>query len=323
MSLEIFTVRKMAPERRTATTARGKRYLREHGPKLVENPKEMALMRASECGRNVSDLLNDIYMLKKPLAVNFLKKETDRPFDDTMRFEKVCKRSACGLFTFGSRTKSHPMRLVFGRTFDEQLLDMIEVDVNTYVPASNFKSVEPPSLGSKPLIVFQGPAFSHHPQAERLRSMLLDSFRGATPAEVALESVQHAIVITAQEQPLQFNFRVYKLALKKTGTKLPFTDLVEMGPRFDFTLGRERLADFNLMKAATAKPKAENKSKIAADLNKVRKPQNKNISMNALGQTIGKVHVGRQDLSKLYTPHHNKKRFSTNATPQAKRFKST
>jgi ribosome production factor 2 len=298
-------------ERRTATTARGRRYLNDIAPKLVENAKVSAIMRASECGRVVSDLLNDIYTLKKPLASNFLKKETDRPFDDTTRFEKICKRNTCGLFVFGSRTKSHPTRLVFGRTFDEMLMDMIELDVSSYVAASTFKNVEAPALGAKPLIVFQGPSFSHNPQAERLRSMLLDSFRGASPQEIALESVQHTIVITAVEKEntgLIFNFRVYRLALKKTGSKLPFADLVEMGPRFDFKLGRERLADFNMLKAATAKPKAENYSKIAADTDKIRKPQNKNITTNALGQTIGKIHVDRQDMSKLYTPHHNKRR---------------
>jgi ribosome production factor 2 len=182
--------------------------------------------------------LNDIYTLKKPLASNFLKKETDRPFDDTTRFEKICKRNTCGLFVFGSRTKSHPTRLVFGRTFDEMLMDMIELDVSSYVAASTFKNVEAPALGAKPLIVFQGPSFSHNPQAERLRSMLLDSFRGASPQEIALESVQHTIVITAVEKEnagLIFNFRVYRLALKKTGSKLPFADLVEISPRLRIT----------------------------------------------------------------------------------------
>ena len=298
--------------KRTATTARGKRFLRDNGPKLVENGKQTVIVRG-QSGQDVEALLSDIYTLTKPLSVNLKhRKETERPFEDSTRLEKLCRVNNAAQFVFGSKTKKHPLRLVFGRTFDTQLLDMLEVEVTNYVSSSKFSLKNPPSLGSKPLIVFQGPAFSHQPAAERVRSLLLDLFRGSAPSEMSLEAVQHAIVVTAAESGV-YHFRVYRLNLKKTGSKLPFADLAEMGPRFDFTLGRERAADFNLMKAATAKPKAEHQSKIPVNEEKERKKvSKKNISTNVLGQKVGRIHLGRQDMTKLYTPHHNKRAAPSN-----------
>ena len=62
-----------------------------------------------------------------------------------------------------------------------------------------------------------------------------------------------------------------------------------MGPRMAFRVGRLQQADESMMKEALKKPKQlESKTK-------------KNIETDPIGDKIGKVHVGRQDLSLLQT----------------------
>jgi ribosome production factor 2 len=42
------------------------------------------------------------------------------------------------LFVFGTHSKKHPGSLIFGRLFDHQLLDMVEMSIKKFVSSSTF-----------------------------------------------------------------------------------------------------------------------------------------------------------------------------------------
>jgi ribosome production factor 2 len=135
--------------------------------------------------------------------------------------------------------------------------------------------------------------------------MFLDLFKGANPKGLSLEGVEHSIVITETESGTLL-FRVYRLEKKKGDSPtVPRIELVEMGPSFDFTLGRERLPDFGLWKASMRKPTQLSTTSSSAEVKKPKVKKNKNISTDGLGQTVGRIHLGRQDYTKLNTPHRS------------------
>lgn len=67
-----------------------------------------------------------------------------------------------------------------------------------------------------------------------------------------------------------------------------------MGPFFDLRPRRTRPADEELWKAAHRKPVAAGKGGDAK-----RKKARKNVDVDEMGDTVGTIHLGRQDLSTL------------------------
>lgn len=68
-----------------------------------------------------------------------------------------------------------------------------------------------------------------------------------------------------------------------------FINLFFLGPRVDFTLRRTKLPTEDLLRQSVRQPK---------ELKVIKK---KNISRDGLGTTHGRIHVGKQDISKLQT----------------------
>jgi ribosome production factor 2 len=69
-----------------------------------------------------------------------------------------------------------------------------------------------------------------------------------------------------------------------------------MGPNLDLTLRRHQTADPELLKEAMKRPKLK-KADIEQGLGKKRK----NLEVDEMGDLRGRIHVGKQDLSKLQT----------------------
>jgi ribosome production factor 2 len=290
-------------EKVEAKTARGKRIKERQGPVIFEDDKVTMFLRGNNCSAEVTKLMSDLSNLKKPLVVPRKRDVNIYPFEDSSHIEKMANTAHTGLVVLGESSKKRKAALVFMRMFNEQLLDAIEIVVRKYVPASAFKGVEPCSVGAKPLFVFQGAGFSSsESQLSRARNMFVDMFKGANPKGVSLEGVEHTIVITETESG-KLLFRVYRIEKKRGETQnIPRVELVEMGPSFDFTIGRERLPDFTLWKASMRKPTVLSTTS-SSDPKKPKQKKNKNISTDGLGQTIGRIHLGRQDYTKLNTPH--------------------
>lgn len=286
-------------------SAKGKRIKAARENTIVEEDKGTMFLRGKNCSGEVSRLMTDLANLKKPLVLPRKRDVNIYPFEDSSHIERMASTAGTGLVVLGESSKKRKTAVVLMRMFNDQLLDSIELVISNYQPSSSFKGVEGCSVGAKPLLIFQGAGFSatSGTPLSRAKNMFLDVFKGSNPKGVSLEGVQHTIVISECEDG-KLRFRVYKVNKKRGDTpNIPKVELVEMGPSFDFTLGRERLPDFTLWKASLKKPVKISTTSKTSEGEKVKPKKNKNISTDALGQTIGRIHMGRQDYTKLNTPH--------------------
>lgn len=156
------------------------------------------------------------------------------------------------------------------------------------------------SLGVKPMMVFHSDLFDTHPTYQQLKSQLLDFYNGHPITEAPLlTTLEHVISITAgpvsDTTPLpRVHFRVYTVKLIPSGTRVPKFQLTEMGPSIDFAIRRLQAPDEEMMKAALKRPKIA-KSDVEKGLGKKRK----NIETDEMGDKVGRIHLGKQDLSKM------------------------
>ncbi|XP_034555934.1 ribosome production factor 2 homolog [Notolabrus celidotus] len=267
-------------------TKRSKRFLESRAPKLLEDVKTAMIMKGGNSSQTVTQALKDIYALKKPNAVLYKKKNITRPFEDSTSLEFFSKKTDCSLFLFGSHNKKRPNNLIFGRLFDFHVLDMVELGIEKFVSLSDVKASKCPE-GTKPMLVFAGEAFDTDVEHRRLKSLLIDFFRGPTVPAVRLAGLEHVLHFTAVEGKVYL--RSYRSVLKKSGCRTPRIELEEMGPSLDLVLRRTHLASDDLYKLAHRRPKA------------LKARKKKNISHNAFGTKFGRVHMQKQDLSKLQT----------------------
>ena len=144
---------------KTAKTSRARRFLRNREAKLNENPKTALLVRGQKTSGLINSILIDLFMLKKPHSALLLRVEhaatlvpgrgthpTDRlcaaaagvhlrrhnavhPFEDATPMEFLSQKNDASLFAFGTHSKKRPHNLVFGRLFDNHILDMVETGV--------------------------------------------------------------------------------------------------------------------------------------------------------------------------------------------------
>jgi ribosome production factor 2 len=302
-------------------SAKGKRILASRGPVVFEDEKVCTFLRGNNCSGEVSKLMNDLMTLKKPFAITRKKNANIYPFQDSSLIERIAKLSNTNLVVLGESSKKRKAGLVLMRMFNEQLLDSLEINVTNYQPASSFKGIEGCALGAKPLLIFQGAGFSmSDTPLARAKNIFLDLFKGADPKGLSLQGIEHAIVITETEGGKML-FRVYRLDKKRgESANVPRIEMVEMGPSFDFTLGRERLPDFTLWKASMKKPIKLSTTSASTEEPIKKKKSNKNISTDGLGRTIGRIHMGRQDYTKLNTVHRKSKFASSSSEgPSQKR----
>lgn len=167
----------------------------------------------------------------------------------------------------------------------------------------NGDAVPPPNalkmnigIGLKPMMLFAGSAWEDATATNyaMVKSMLLDIFRGEETDKIDVEGLQYILMVAAEE-PVEgtspvIHLRWYKIRTKKSGQKLPRVELDEIGPKFDFKIGRTRDAEPDAMKEAMKQGKKPSEERTK-----------KNISMDAIGDKVGRVHLGKQDLSALQT----------------------
>jgi ribosome production factor 2 len=123
--------------------------------------------------------------------------------------------------------------------------------------------------------------------------MFIDFFRGDPSDKIDVEGLQYIVSISAEDtagdgdvKPA-IHLRVYTISTKRSGQRLPRVEVEEIGPRMDFRVGRVKEADESMRKEAMKKARGlEERTK-------------KNITTDAMGDKIGRVHLGKQDLSEM------------------------
>lgn len=163
-----------------------------------------------------------------------------------------------------------------------------------------------------------------------LKSLILDFYRGEEldPNQIALGGLEHVISVsiapsTDATKPAQSDeltdlyraagipqhihggsavqhcppctvlFRVYTVRMFASGTKTPRIELDLCGPSFDFELRRRVPASIDAMTKALKRPKT------AEQKNTQGKGKRKNVDTDEMGDMVGQIHVGKQDLSQL------------------------
>mmetsp|Transcript_45570 Transcript_45570/g.102903 ORF Transcript_45570/g.102903 Transcript_45570/m.102903 type:complete len:346 (-) Transcript_45570:142-1179(-) len=285
-------------------SARAARAMKKQAPKVVENTKQAIFLRGTKTSERVGGLLKDLASLRKPFGKLMQRKNPNmHPFEDDTSLEFLSQKNDCSLFAVANHSKKRPHNLTLGRCFDGHILDMAELGVEACDTLASLQlrvnaanplagAVDAKRLGAKPCVVFLGEAWDQPASDYKpLRSLLLDFVRGQEVAAINLASLDHVIAFTAANGKVMM--RTYALKLRKpdpgAGSNVPRTRLVLSAPAADFRLRRTRWASSDLMKRALKQPR------------ELKPTKKKNVSTTALGDTVGQIHMERQDYSKLQT----------------------
>lgn len=198
-------------------------------PSRMQRP---LIIAGNKCTWEAQTLLKDLHRIRSPLSTLFIRHHDIHPFEDHARLETLCTKYDHSLFAFGSSSKKRPFRVILGRLFDNQLLDMQEFAVKDYKSIQTFHKPDC-LLGSKPLVLFQGSSFESDEGMKRSKSLLLDFFSGPRPQRVMLEGMDQVVVCSAVEGVARatpaaasapapaISVKRFRLKLAKSGSRLP------------------------------------------------------------------------------------------------------
>ncbi|XP_071869095.1 ribosome production factor 2-like protein Non3 isoform X1 [Bombus fervidus] len=268
------------------TTHKGKRAIVKKEPKLIEDAKQTLCFKGKNTSQIVVDFMKDLYDLKKPDAQIMQKKNDILPFEDITPIEKFCVKYNAPLFMIALHNKKRPHNLVMGRMYEQTLLDMVEFGIENYKGLKSFK-VPKISEGIKPLLVFNGDLFENNYELNRIKNLFVDMFQREPVEKIRLQGLEHVLSFTAIDNKILV--RSYRILLKKSDCRIPRIELEEIGPRADLICRRTKLASEDLFKQACKKPK------------ELKVKKKKNISVDKLGITFGRVHVGAQNINSIQT----------------------
>lgn len=169
--------------------------------------------------------------------------------------------------------------------------------------------------GVKPLLSFSGTLFDSPTSNEYTlaKSMFVDCFRGAEVREIDVEGLQLLISFSvgesrSEEEKPQIHMRCWRIITKRSGQKVPKVDVEEIGPRIDFRIGRMKGADASKWKDALKKAKHSEVSLLGSTqmwqmlrCHNSQAKTTKNVETDLVGDKMGRIHVGKQDLKELQT----------------------
>jgi ribosome production factor 2 len=283
---------------RKPRNARSKRALDKKAPKAIENPKIALFLRGTSCSQVAQDALTDLYQLRIPLAKKFTKKNEIHPFEDPSSLEFFSEKNDASLLVFGSTSKKRPHAITLVRTFAHKVLDMLELylDPESFRTLSQFKNKKC-AVGLKPMLLFAGTPFENPIPDEytAAKNFFIDFFKGEPADKIDVEGLQYIVSISASdivesaEAKPKIHLRAYLIRTKRSGQKLPRVEVEEMGPRMDFRVGRYKEPEESVLKEALKRAKTSQE-----------RPK-KNIQTDIMGDKMGRIHLGKQDLKELQT----------------------
>eukprot|EP00474_Spongospora_subterranea_P000859 CRZ01317.1 hypothetical protein [Spongospora subterranea] len=265
-----------------------KRVLKARESKLSENAKTAIIVKGQNTSQIISKAMADLASMKKPFIKKLSKKNETHPFVDQNSIEFLSTVNDASLIVFGSHSKKRPHNLILGRFFDHQVRDLFEFGIDS----DKFRSIDDLSkhrssvvhLGSKPMFFFAGEQFELDPELACFKDFVVDFFHGEQLDKLNLAGLDRVIVCTAVDSKVVL-FRQYAVSLKNSGTNIPKVKLEEMGPRLDITFRRAIHASEGVLSDSLKMPKIMKSN-----------TQRGNVEKGDLGQTLGRVHMQRQDL---------------------------
>lgn len=278
--------------------ARVQRYLKSTEAQLREGAKPSLLLKGIRCSQAMGNVLKDMRAMQSPHCKMLTKKNAIVAFetDGQHSLEFLTTKNDCSMFALASTNKKRPNNLVLGRTFDHQVLDMVEVGVLRYKSIQDYGgSVPKKRVGSKPMMMFLGDLWQQDSNCQKLQNLLMDFYRGDVVDKVMVSGLDHMMMFVASQQPqtnqLVVHQHTYFVKLKKDPSnptsKVPVPLLTPCGPDMTMIIRRTQFAAPDLWKAALKQPQALKKKKV------------KNHTTNVFGETIGRLHVEKQDVDKM------------------------
>ena len=207
------------------------------------------------------------------------------PFESLNSITFLCEKNNSSLFAFGNHNKKRPNNIIFGRLFDYKLLNMYEFGINnkTFKSIESFLKVKHNNsidsgnktfnYGSKPGLLFQGNLFIHDETFKNIKNFFIDYFSGQVISKLNLLGFDHLMVFTSLNKDNKniILFRVYKIEYQPSkNNKIPYCQLIEIGPSCDFELRRHEEGNDDIWKLANQHPNS------VTNLN----PKQKNIKLS-------------------------------------------
>lgn len=284
--------------------ARVERYLKKTQPLLVENPKSVLLLKGIKCSNQMNTVLKDLRAIKAPHSKHLTKNNIIQSFDDEGQnsLEFLMTKNDCSMFALASHNKKRPNNLCIGRMFDRRILDIIEIGVERYKSLLDYKGCPKKRVESKPMMLFIGDGWHLNAELKRLQNILIDFHKGDVVNKMVLSGLDHVMVFTTaynnvedndsdvnSNKKIRIHQRVYYCKLKKNpnGGATPMPYLTSSGPDMDFVIRRTQFATPDVWKMAIKQPAANKAKKI------------KNRTTNIFGETIGRLHLEKQDIEKM------------------------
>lgn len=253
----------------------------------------------------MNSVLKDLRAIKAPHSKLLAKNNVIQTFDDEGQhsLEFLMTKNDCSMFALASHNKKRPNNLCIGRMFDRRILDIAELGVERYKSLLDYKGSPKKRIGSKPLMLFIGDGWHLNAELKRLQNLLVDFHRGDVVDKLVLSGLDHIMVFTTAynnqeddngvdpnlKKKITIHQRVYYCKLKKnpSGGRVPMPYLTPSGPDMDFFIRRTQFATQDVWNMAVKQPAANKARKI------------KNRTTNLFGETIGRLHLEKQEIDKM------------------------
>jgi ribosome production factor 2 len=312
--------------------ARVQRYINHATQSQIKElgPKQVLLLKGRTSSNSMNKLLQELRSLQAPASKLLSKKNPIDVFTSSggggggggdggvQSLEFLMTKNDCNLFGMTTHNKKRPNNFIIGRTFDRQLLDVVELGILYYkssiVSAGGSginMDVPKKRIGSKPLLLFNGDIWQNILEYSNLRNLLIDFYRGDVVDKLVVSGLDHVIVFTASytnsttnsnqaNKSILIHQRTYHVQLKKNpnaaSSGTPISELTSSGPDLDMIVRRSLWATSDLAIAARVQPRSAINKKSSLSSARSRK---KNQSTNIFGETLGRLHLERQNVDKI------------------------
>eukprot|EP00835_Amoeboradix_gromovi_P003407 NODE_223_length_13915_cov_0.128257.p6 type:complete len:298 gc:universal NODE_223_length_13915_cov_0.128257:8543-7650(-) len=283
-----------------AKTRKGKKALQEKESKRIENGKQVVFMKSSKTSQILINCMAELFNMKVPWGIKFVKNNNIRPFEDSASVEFISQKSDASLLVLASHSKKRPNQFCFIRLYNYQILDMYELGVTNFKKSADIvkDATLLPDFGSRPFLSFVGD-WESNLEVKNLQNYFSDFFRGdPTVDKIALDGNKWMITFTLDSATTRTStskdnsitngkvfMRCYSVLMKKSELSLPKVELVEIGPRIDYELRRVQFPQQDVWKQSVKLPKEAKKQK--------------NVSTTEMGDMVARVYVEQQDLADL------------------------